>query len=114
MHRIAGFEFRSVAWLESAPRPLLLISANELKQRFIDLLRVTEAQEVLTVLDHFELCVRTVNKERDLLSRVLRATRSLVRAIRIHTIDAFERELGSEILTCTQRRSSHATTRPDT
>ena len=103
-----------MAWLESVSRILLLISANKFEQRLVDLLRMTEAQEVLTVLDHFELCVRTVNKERDLLSRVLRATRSLVRAIGIHTIDAFERELGSDILTCTQRRSSHATTRPDT
>lgn len=72
---------------------LLPMFANELEQRFIDLLWVTEAQEVLTVLDHFELCVRTVDKERDLLSRVFRAAKLLVRAIRKHAIG--NRELKS-------------------
>ena len=93
-----------------ASTPLFLIPANELEQRFVDFLRVTEAQEVLTVLDHLELCVRTIDEERDLLSRVLHAVKSLARTTRIHAIDAAEWELGSKILTCTQHRSSRATT----
>ena len=73
------YQWRS---LNLASIPLFLVSANELEQRFVDFLRVTEAQEVLTVLDHLELCVLTVNEERDLLSRVLRAVKPLVRKVR--------------------------------